>query len=85
MSSRDRSRRITAVIDSGRGPPREAENGGPSRCSASFATTLIWLDQSSPRLRFFFVGLGVGTVEERPHPKAISRQGGSPSLFHSFV
>ena len=42
-------------------------------------TTLIWLDQSSPRLRFFFVGLGVGTVEERPHPKAIFRQGGSPS------
>ena len=49
------------------------------RDESRFDTTLIWLDQSSPRLRFFFVGLGVGTVEERPHPKAIFRQGGSPS------
>ena len=47
--------------------------------------TLIWLDRSSPRLQVFRMGLGMGPVNDRPHPKAASQEGDSPLQLHFLL
>ena len=59
----------------GHGPPARASN-------RRAMPTLIWLDLSSPRHRFFRVGLPAGTVDDRPRPHSIPRGGQRPGGFH---